>query len=150
MKKYITILAAALLAFSSTARADDAGLTSFGVPTTITNNVANTGVTGGVVKIDKQHSAALIVKFQGNGSGTANVAVQLARSYDGVNFESTPPAALRFTNALANTTQVIGYHEINPDLIRSAHSLKITSIQNYDNTVSGTNALIGLLKKKER
>ncbi|NJL18808.1 MAG: hypothetical protein HC901_00325 [Bdellovibrionaceae bacterium] len=141
---------ALLAACTLPALADDAGLTSFGAPSTITNNANNTTVTGSAVKIDKQHSAALIIKTSGTQAGTGNVAVQLARSYDGTNFESSPPAGLRFTNALAGATTIIGYHEISPDLIRSAHSLKITGIQNYDASASGTNTTIGLLKKVER
>jgi hypothetical protein len=145
---FVAILA--LFALAQTAYAQDAGLTSFGAPATITNNANNTTVTGNAVKIDKQRGAALIIKTSGTQAGTGNVAVQLARSYDGTNFESSPPATLRFTNALAGATTIIGYHEIPESLIRSAHSLKVTGIQNYDASASGTNTTIGLLKKVER
>lgn len=152
--KFIVVLAViallAAIAMPQIARADDASLVSFGAPATITNNVANTGVTGSAIKIDKQHSVALVIKTSGTQAGTGNVAVQLARSYDGTNFESSPPTTLRFTNALAGATTIIGYHEIGADVVGSAHSLKITSIQNYDASASGTNTTIGLLKKVER
>jgi hypothetical protein len=140
----------AALALPQVARADDAGLVSFGAPATITNNANNTTVTGSVIKIDKQHSVALIIKTSGSQAGTGNIAVQLARSYDGTNFETTPPTTLRFTNALAGATTIIGYHEIPSTVVGSAHSLKITGIQNYDASASGTNTTIGLVKKVER
>jgi prepilin-type N-terminal cleavage/methylation domain-containing protein len=143
-------LLAALALPSAVYAADDAGLVSFAAPSTITNNANNTSVLGSVIKIDKQHAVALIIKTSGNQAGTGNVAVQLARSYDGTNFESTPPTTLRFTNALAGATTIIGYHEIPNTVIGSAHSLKITGIQNYDASASGTNTTIGLLKKTER
>lgn len=150
-KLFPALLAPACLAFATApALADDAGLVSFSAPATITNNAANTTVTGSVIKIDKQHAVGLVIKTSGTQAGTGNIAVQLARSYDGTNFESSPPTTLRFTNALAGATTIIGYHEIPSSVVGSAHSLKITSIQNYDASASGTNTTIGLVKKVER
>lgn len=139
-----------IASFVPPAKADDAALVSFGAPTTITNAATNTTVTGSVLKIDKQHGCAFVLKTSGDQAGTGNVVVQLARSYDGTTFESSPPATLRFTNALAGATTVVGIHEIADKIINSTHSLKITSIGSAEATAKGTNTVMGLLKKLER
>jgi hypothetical protein len=100
------------------------------------------------VPIDLQSMVGLSIRFQGDGSDTANVITKVFRSSDGVNFETSPPATLFFTNALNNTTAVVGYHQISRDLVGSARALKIT-VQNVASTVKGTNATIAIVKKRE-
>jgi hypothetical protein len=139
--------AVSLLSLSASADVGTAALMTSGG--TITNNATQTtGFTA--QKMDNQTSATLVIKFSGDQAGTGNIAVQLARSYDGVNFESAPPATLRFTNAMAGATTVIGVNPISSDLVRDVHSLKITSLQSYETTAKGTNASIFLLLKRVR
>jgi hypothetical protein len=101
-----------------------------------------------IVNVDLQSMIGLSVRFQGDGSDTANVITKVFRSSDGVNFETSPPATLFFTNALNNTTAVVGYHQISRDLVGSARAVKIT-VQNVASTVKGTNATIAIVKKRE-
>jgi hypothetical protein len=100
------------------------------------------------VTIDGQTMCGLVVRFQGDGSDTANIITKVFRSHDGVNFETSPPATLFFTNALNNTTAVMGFHQIPRDLVGSARAVKIT-IQNVATTVKGTNAYVQIVKKYE-
>jgi hypothetical protein len=88
------------------------------------------------------------VRFQGDGSATSDVMTTVLRSADGVNFETSPPSTLKFTNALNNTTAVIGHFQLPRDLVGSAAALKIT-VQNTASTVKGTNAFVGIVKKAE-
>lgn len=101
-----------------------------------------------VVNIDLQSMIGLSVRFQGDGSDTANIITKVFRSSDGVNFETSPPSTLFFTNALNNTTAVVGYHQISRDLVGSARAVKIT-VQNAAATVKGTNATVAIVKKRE-
>lgn len=129
--------------------ADDAGPSYYVSSGTLTNAATWSSI-GNPIKVDKNRAVALFIRFQGNGSSTSDVVVTLARSGDGTNFETSPPSTLKFTNALANTTAVIAYHEIPETLLRSAHSIKCVSAVNAASSVSATNVYIGLVKKKEQ
>lgn len=114
---------------------------------TLTN--AATWTVGTSVVIDRQTQAGLAVKFQGDGSSTSDIVCTLARSWDGTNFETSPPSTLKFTNALANTTAVVAFHQIPREVIGSAYSLKLVSIVNAASSVKATNATVALVKKRE-
>lgn len=100
------------------------------------------------VTIDGQSMVGLSIRFTGDGSDTANIITTIFRSADGVNFETSPPASCKFTNALNNTTAVIGYHQIPRDIVGSVRAVKI-SVQNAAVTVKGTAATVAIVKKKE-
>src|SRR5438128_966508 len=99
-------------------------------------NVIGSGSTGGVltnsatwapstvVYIDGQAFVGLSVRFHGDGSSTSDVVTNVFRSADGVNFETSPPSTLFFTNALNNSTAVVGYFELPTTLVGSARALK--------------------------
>jgi hypothetical protein len=111
---------------------------------TLTNAATWTPTTS--VLIDKQAWIGLTIRFQGDGSDTANIVTTVFRSADGVNFETSPPSTLKFTNALNNTTAVVGYFEIPRDVIGSVKAVKV-SVQNAATTVKGTNATVSIVKK---
>jgi hypothetical protein len=144
-------IAAIMAAFSAPVQAaDDVGIVHFYSAGNVTNQATkSSGFDSASVKVDKQLGVALVLRFQGTGTGTGDVVAKLARSADGTNFETTPPATLSFTNALNNATAVVGYHEISPDLIRSVHSLKLVSLANADDAEGITNVYVGIVKKKE-
>ena len=160
LELFITLAVLALLAalvMPSAVQAQSVEAVPFGTNSTIAANATATVQLGGGVKIDKQHSAALVVKYQNSTTGTSNNIVKLVRGYTyqgTVWYESTNINALSFTNAAANGTPGftnVFIHQIPESLIGSAEYLKPYNWFNTD-TGSGnsTNAALYLLKKIER
>lgn len=140
----VALMAAFCMAPAAKAQAGNVGTVDIISAGTLTNAATWSPTTA--VLIDKQAFVALTVRFQGDGSDTANIVTTVLRSGDGVNFETSPPSTLKFTNALNNTTAVVGYFELTKDLVGSAKALKVT-VQNAATTVKGTNATVSIVKK---
>jgi len=140
MKRIITI-AALLLAIPALA---DVGTSAFVSAGTITN--ATTRTTGfSDVKVDNRDNVGLQVTYKGTGAGTGAVTLIVARSGDGVTFESTP--RLTFITALNGTTEVSYYTNLTSSVIGGAHSLRLISVQNAD-AVSATNFSATVVMKR--
>lgn len=147
----VCLMAAALLGFRGTPAAQAQPYTvataNYVSGATLTNSA--TWSQGGIVPIDKNTMVGLVVKFQGVSAATSNIVTTLARSADGVNFETSPPSTLSFTNALNGTNVVTSFWQIPRDVVGSAQSLKLFSVQNFSGSVNATNATIAIVKKRE-
>jgi len=145
MKK--TLIAAALLA-ATIGWAAEVSVVNFGATNQIVAAGTDSTNVGEAVAVDRQGegNVALVARVQGSSAGTGNVTVTLARSPDGTVWETTP----RFTWAfpLNGTTEVIAYTNLASGLLGAAHSIKIVSIANADDTIV-TNAYVKVIKKKE-
>lgn len=145
----VALAAIAIAPIMQESQAADVSQINFVTAGTLTNNTTRTNFTTQVIKIDQQTQAALVINMQGDGSATDNVVVTLSRGADGTTFETTPPTTLKFTNALANTSKVVGWHQIPKEVIGSAYALRIVSVVNAATSVSATNVTIGIVKKRE-
>ena len=132
--------------------AQDVSVVNTGATNTWANLSTNTATIGSIIDIGGQFRPGIRLKFQGNGSATDNIVVQLARSADGTTVETTPPASpsLRFTNALNNTTAVIADYALDPLVVGPFKGLKVVRIENLATSVSATNCSISLIKKDEK
>src|SRR5687767_14495166 len=92
----LAVAAFASLAIQPTARAQANLVSEVKVINAGTLTNAATWSPSQSVPIDGQSMIGLSVRFQGDGSDTANIITKVFRSSDGVNFETTPPATLFF------------------------------------------------------
>ena len=142
----IIIASIAVLAASALVARAEVGAVNFLSAGTVTNDTTRTtGFTD--VKIENQSVVGLQVNMAGSQAGTGNVILTLARSKDGLTFETTPRFTV--TNALNGTTAVIGYADIS-EQAQSAHSLRLISAQNADASASATNVTISVVLKRTR
>lgn len=133
-------LIATIIALPFTARAD-VGTGNFLSSGTLTNGTTRT--TGfSDVKVEDQEIVGLQLNMQGDGNGTGNVTVTIARSKDGSSFETTPQQVIGF--ALNNNTAVVGFTNLLN--VGAAHTLRLISAINT-NGVSATNVTISVVKK---
>jgi hypothetical protein len=146
MKRLLTTMAlgSALVMAVLPARAE-VGTISFGITNAIGANATTSANLGNAVKVDGQDNCSLMLKFQGDGSGTGAVTVTLARSPDNSNWETTPKWS--FATALNNTTAVVFWTNMPAAQLGAAGYVKVTSIVNADATINGTNASLYLVKK---
>jgi hypothetical protein len=145
MKKYFSpllLLILSLIIIALPARAE-VGTVNFLSAGTITNNTTRT--TGfSDVKVDDNEIVSLQINASGDAAGTGNLVLILARSKDGVTFETTPRQTVSF--ALAGATTIVGY--TNLTLVGASHSLRLISVQNADASASATNVTVAVVKKR--
>jgi len=110
---------------------------------TITN--ATTRTTGFAdVKVEDQEIVSLQINASGTEAGTGALTMILARSKDGVTFETSPRQSISFS--LAGATTIVGF--TNLVYVGAAHSLRLISVQNADANASATNVTISVVKKR--
>jgi len=144
--KALIIIAAILAASVATALAD-AGTQDFGITNQIVAAGTESSNVGSAINVSKQVDGGLglVARVQGSSAGTSNITVTLARSPDGTVWETTP----RFTwiFPLNGTTEVVAYTNLASGLLGAAHSVKIISVANADDTIV-TNAYIKAVLKR--
>ena len=142
MLQIITVLMVALMVTLPVCA--EVGTINFLSAGTITNSTTRT--TGfSDVKIEDQEVVAIQMEFQGSQAGTGLITCTMARSKDGITFETTP----RFTAiaALNGNTAVVAFTNLTA-LTGGAHSLRLVSVQNADASASATNCTISIVKKR--
>jgi hypothetical protein len=142
MKKSIICLFAFVAFVASVACRAETGAVNILTSGTVTNATTRTnGFTD--VKVDNNEIASLQVAFQGTASSTGAVKLTFARSMDGAAFETTPRQTIGF--ALSSTAAVVGFTNLTQ--VGAAHTLRLISAQNDDNSASATNCTISVVKK---
>jgi hypothetical protein len=145
MKKTVAgLIAVAVLALAWPAIAE-VGTIDFSVTNKATANNTTTGNVGNSVAVTSQDRAGLMLKMQGDGSGTGNVTLTFARSADNSNWETTP--RFTWTAALNNTTAVVACTNLDNTIVGAFGYLKVISIANADGSVNATNFSLTLTKK---
>lgn len=134
----MTVLSIAALLATVPAVAD-VGTQNLSVTNKFTTAITETANLGNSFFAEKQDQIGLQVKMQGDGAGTGNIIICISRSIDGSVWETTPCFLWRV--ALNGNTAVVGYTNLNRDILGPAGYIKVLSVANT-NDISATNCSI--------
>lgn len=120
------------------AGAADYDARSIGATNSLTASATQTSNLGNVIDLKNYTRLGLQVEFTHSTAtpGSGNCVITLARSADGVTYETTP--RLTWTIANNNTTQVVAYTNLPTANIDNVRYIKVVSLQN-----TATNAMTG-------
>lgn len=142
--KHTLLLPFIAFTLALTVLADTGAVNLFTNGTVANNTTRTTGFTD--VKVNDNEIVSLQVEAACVQVGTGDLRLTLARSKDGLTFETAPRQVIGF--ALNGTTAIVGFTNLTQ--LGGTHTLRLISVQNADASAIATNVTISVVKKTVR